>query len=426
MTPSGPGSGADDENGGRLAVNLMRFARSLRAAGLPVGPGRVLDAIAAVQAVGVRSRDDLYWTLHAVFVNRRDQREVFDQAFHVFWGNPAILERMRSLEIPSDITSAPEKTRPLNRRVAEATRGLNRGEPPPGDRPQEDRLEKDATLTWSDREVLGRTDFEQMSAGELAEAKQAVRRLRLSVAEVPTRRFRSDARGRRVDMRRTLRSVLRSGHGGIPLEMQIRRRRQPPLVVLCDISGSMNRYSRILLHFLHAVTNDQDRVHTFLFGTRLTNVSRQLRHRDVDVALERVAESVPDWSGGTRIGSILHEFNRDWARRVLGQGAVVLFITDGLDRDAGQGLPKEMERLRKSCRRLIWLNPMLRYEGFQPKALGNRAIMPHVDEFRPVHNLESIEALARALAGSATDAAADMTRWRRAARAADAAVATAG
>jgi hypothetical protein len=202
--------------------------------------------------------------------------------------------------------------------------------------------------------------------------------------------------------------------------MRRRRKRRPPLVVLCDISGSMNRYSRLLIHFLHAVTNDQDRVHTFLFGTRLTNVTRHLRQKDVDVALERCADAVPDWSGGTRIGAILHEFNRDWGRRVLGQGATVLFISDGLDRDAGEGLATEMERLHKSCRRLIWLNPMLRYEGFQPKSLGNRAIMPHVDDFRPVHNLDSLEGLASVLSDRSLGEVASIAHWRRAAREAEA------
>lgn len=198
-------------------------------------------------------------------------------------------------------------------------------------------------------------------------------------------------------MRATLRRTLRSGGASIDLARRRRRVRHPPLVVLCDISGSMSRYSRMLLHFLHALTNDRDRVHTFLFGTRLTNVTRHLRQKDVDVALERVAGAVEDWSGGTRIGQTIARFNRDWSRRVLGQGAVVLLITDGLDRDAGLGLDVQMERLHKSCRRLIWLNPLLRYEGFQPKSSGIRAIMPHVDEFRPVHNLKSLEDLAQAL-----------------------------
>jgi hypothetical protein len=173
----------------------------------------------------------------------------------------------------------------------------------------------------------------------------------------------------------------------------------------------MSRYSRMLLHFLHALTNDRDRVHTFLFGTRLTSITRHLRQRDVDVALDRVANAVEDWSGGTRIGASLADFNRHWSRRVLGQGAILLFISDGLDRDAGEGLAQEMERLHKSCRRLIWLNPLLRYEGFEPKSLGMRAILPHVDDFRTVHNLESLTQLAEALGEAGARREEGVSRW---------------
>jgi hypothetical protein len=172
-------------------------------------------------------------------------------------------------------------------------------------------------------------------------------------------------------------------------------------VVLCDISGSMDRYARMLLHFLHAITNDRHRVHVLLFGTRLTPVTRHLRHRDVDVALSRVAAAVSDWAGGTRIGACLAEFNRRWSRRLLGQNAVLLLISDGLDADAGAGLAFEMERLAKSCRRLVWLNPLLRYEGFEAKPAGIRAMLPYVDEFRPAHNLDALEGLTAALRGRA-------------------------
>ena len=201
-------------------------------------------------------------------------------------------------------------------------------------------------------------------------------------------------------MRATLRAALRSG-GLIELKRKSRRRRPPPLVVLCDISGSMSRYSRVFLHFMHSITNDRDRVFTFVFGTRLTNITRYLRYRDVDLALDRVAEAVIDWSGGTRIGHSVAEFNQLWSRRVLGQGAVVLLITDGLDRDAGTGLAHEMDRLHRSCRRLIWLNPLLRYEGFEPRSLGMKAMLPYVDEFRPVHNLESLETLVDVISAAA-------------------------
>jgi uncharacterized protein len=377
---------------GQLLANLVHFGRTLRAAGMPVGPGQVLRAVEAVQAVGITARADFYWTLHAVFVNRRDQRELFDQAFHVFWRNPQLLEKMMALMLPQ--LRVPEQPGPeLIRRLAEALHP-GRRDPPPAS--EETEVEIDAAMTFSAQELLRTMDFEQMSLEELAHAKALLARMRLPIREAPTRRFRPDARGARADLRATLRAALRSTDL-IQLRRKRRRTRPPPLVVLCDISGSMSRYSRVFLHFLHAVTNDRDRVSTFLFGTRLTNVTRYLRHKDVDVALDRIAESVEDWSGGTRIGAAIAEFNRRWSRRVLGQGAVVLFISDGLDREGGEGLGAEMDRLHRSCRRLIWLNPLLRWEGFEPKSQGVRAILPHVDEFRPVHSLESLDALVEAL-----------------------------
>ena len=393
---TGHGASPSLEPPGRLAANLMHFARTLRAAGLPVGSGAVLDALRAVEAVGLARRDDFYWTLHAVFVRRRDQRPLFDEAFHVFWRNPRLLERITSLLLPTVQTPPRGDAKPLSRRLSEALFAGGEGGGPKTNEPEEE-VEFEATLTWSDREVLRTRDFEQMSAAELAAAKAAIARLRLAVPPAPTRRYRPHPHGARIDMRATFRRSLRTGSGAVLLARRRRVRRPAPIVVLCDISGSMSRYSRILLHFAHALARDRGRVFSFVFGTRLTNLTRQLRDRDVDAAVERASGEVEDWSGGTRIGQCLDRFNREWSRRVCGQGAVVLFISDGLDRDAGEGLGPQVERLRKSCRRLVWLNPLLRYEGFEPKAAGIRALLPHVDEFRPVHNLESLEDLAAAL-----------------------------
>ena len=257
------------------------------------------------------------------------------------------------------------------------------------------------TLTVSDRERLQTMDFEAMSAEEIAAAKREIRRLVLPLDERRTRRYRADPTGPRVDLRATIKASLRQGGEILTLERRRLVTRPPPLVALCDISGSMSRYAQVLLHFLHAVTNDRDRVSSFLFGTRLTNVTRQLRHRDAEVAFELVSQIVPDWSGGTRIGESLALFNKLWARRVLGQGAVVLLITDGLDREGARGLAEATDRLRRSCRRLVWLNPLLRYEGFQPRSQGIRAMLPHVDEFRPVHNLASLRELVASLSDAA-------------------------
>ncbi len=396
---------------GRLAVNVMHFCRMLRAAGLPVGPGQTLAALGAVQAVGVEHREDFYWALHAALVDRRDRREVFDQAFHLFWRDPDLLKRAVVLALPAT-QGLREEERRIARRVAAAlVRDRRPGIGDSPDRPQPPEVELDAALTVSTDEVLRRRDFEQMSADEIARAERAIAAMRLPVRDAPTRRFTPDPTGVRLDLRRTLRRSLGGGGAVIDLARRRPRRRPPPLVVLCDISGSMSRYSRLLLHFLHALASDRDRVHAFVFGTRLTSITRTLRHRDVDDALAGVGGTVQDWNGGTRIGCCLADFNQWWSRRVLGQGAVVLLITDGLERDDPALLACAMERLHKSCRRLIWLNPLLRWDGYAPRAQGARAMLPHVDEFRPVHSLDSLQALADALSRAPRRDA--MAPWRR-------------
>lgn len=387
---------AGSSKDGRLVDNIMYFARALRAAGLPIGPGKVIAAVEALQAAGISSRDDFYWTLHAVFVQRHEQREIFDQAFHIFWRNPQFLQRMMSLLLPRlAIEADGTDQREISPRLSEALQG-DRAAEDADLADGEEEIRTEATLTYSQREILQAMDFDKMTNAELALAKKAIAELRLPIMEVPTRRFRRDSQGAQVDMRASLRAALRH-HGTIPLRFKSPKRRHPPLVVLCDISGSMSRYSRLALHFLHAITNDRDRVHVFLFGTRLSNITRLLRHKDIDVALDRVGKSVVDWSGGTRIGHCLAEFNLRWARRILGQGAVVLLISDGLDRDGAAGLEQEISRLHRSCRRLIWLNPLLRYDAYEPLTQGAAVLIKHVDDFRPIHNLNSMRDLTSVL-----------------------------
>jgi len=381
---------------GFLADNVLHFVRVLRAAGMPVGPAKVIDAIAAIEAVGVANKTDFREALAAVLVSRHEQIALFEQAFDVFWRNPKLLEKMVAALLPrvysrtGDTPDQPE----LPSRLAQAMLPPKLPESRPDD---EDEVELDAAFTFSPREVLQAKDFATMTADELAQVKAMLARLKLPLPELPVRRTRAAARGHRIDLRATLRGMTGAAGAVAPLAFRARVRRTPPLVVLCDISGSMDRYARMLLHFLHAITNDRHRVHTLVFGTRLTNITRHLKHRDVDVALERVTESVQDWAGGTRIGASIGEFNRRWSRRLLGQNAVVLLISDGLDAESGNGLEFEMERLAKSCARLVWLNPLLRYPGFEARPAGIRAMLPHVDDFLPVHNLASLTALAAAL-----------------------------
>jgi uncharacterized protein len=392
---------------GKLAVNIMHFARVLREAGLPVGPGHVLDVLDAVQAGSLRSREDFYWTLHAILVKRREHKELFDQAFHVFWKKPQMLEKLMQLLYHQVTRPADGKKKdPGFRRLAEAMFEKTESQR----EEKQDALDVDASFTSSANELLRKKDFDQMTVAEQAQAKSAIARLRLNRIEVKTRRFRSDALGARIDMRRTLKSSLRAGGDLIDLKRKEAKLREPPLVVLCDISGSCSNYSRMFLHFLHALHNDRDRVTTFLFGTRLTNITRELGRRDIDDAMNKVSAAVQDWSGGTRIGTAIREFNFKWARRVLTQGAHLLIMTDGLDREDTSALEIEMARLRRSAKRIVWLNPLLRFDKFQARAGGVRAMMPHVDEFRPVHSLDSLEGLARTLAAP-RHAAHDPRNW---------------
>ena len=378
---------------GRLAENILYFARALRAAGIPVGPGAVLDALEAVKAAGVGAREDFYWTLHAVFVKRHEHSILFDQAFRIFFRRRGYIDQLLAMMLPS-APGAPRPPEAGATRIHEALfSGLD------DKLKQEREIELDARMTVSDREVLQRKDFAQMTNAEIAAAKDAMKRLVLPFAEVRTRRLKPHPRGRLIDIRRTLRASMKGGGDFIDLRFVGPKSKPPPVVALLDISGSMSQYSRIFLHFMHALTDARKRVSTFLFGTRLTNVTRALRERDPDDALAACSASVPDWSGGTRIASSLHAFNKLWARRVLTQGAIVLLITDGLERDADDTLAFEIDRLHRSCRRLIWLNPLLRFEGFEARARGIKTMLPHVDEFRPIHNLESMAALVAAFQG---------------------------
>jgi uncharacterized protein len=373
---------------GQTADNIIGFARALRVAGIPVGSGAVIDAMNALQLVEIGKRADVFATLETVFVKRHEHALIFAQAFDLFFRAAEDWKQMLdSAPLPDQGRKKPP---PASRRVQEAFAQTPSIEAPQAE-PQQ------ARLAVSDKEILQKKDFAQMTAAEIAEVTRAIAAMRLPQAELRTRRYRPDARGLRLDMRRTLRGSLRTGGDIIDIRKLGRIDKPAPIVALLDISGSMSEYTRLFLHFLHAVTDARKRVSVFLFGTRLTNVTRSLRARDPDEALASCSSAVEDWAGGTRIATSLHTFNQLWGRRVLGQGAIVLLISDGLEREADARLAFEMDRLHRSCRRLIWLNPLLRYGGFEPKAQGVKMMLPHVDEFRPVHNLRSIEGLIEAL-----------------------------
>ena len=393
---------------GRIVNNIVYFARVLRKAGMKVGPAAVRDAVEAVQIAGIGSREEFYWVLHSVFVKRREDHEVFDQAFRLFWRTRDLVEKMIAMFSPVAMENKQrEKLKAGETRVSQALFEGHEKQRPPEDKPV---IDIDARETVSGNEVLRQQDFAQMTAAELAEAKRAIAGLTLPFDQVQTRRYKPSATARKIDPRATMRAAMRTGGDLILPRFRKHRKVHPPLVIIADISGSMSQYTRIFLHFMHVLSEKRRGVHTFLFGTRLTNITRQMRNKDPDEAVDQCTGAVKDWSGGTRIGEALRLFNRQWSRRVLGQGAVVILITDGLERDSIDELDTEMDRLHRSCRRLVWLNPLLRFDGFEARARGVRTMLDHVDEFRPVHNIAAMADLVTAL-GERDAAQADPRRY---------------
>jgi uncharacterized protein with von Willebrand factor type A (vWA) domain len=376
-----------------LAANVVHFARVLRAAGVPIGTDKVVDAVQVLPRTGLSSRGDWHDTLAALFLTRHDQQPVFDEAFERFWRDPGLEDRMRAALLPKVEGKTPSNA--ATGRVAEA---LARAVAPTAPRESPPEIAIDATLTFSADERLRHVDFEKMTSAEWEMARQLVERIHLPVPEVRTRRHAPATRGATIDLAAMVRSMARNAGEITRIPRREPRMKPPPLVILCDVSGSMHRYTRMFLHFAHAIAASRPRVSTFLFGTRLTNVTRALLGRDVDEALARVSAMVSDWDGGTRIAASLAEFNRRWARRILGQNASVLILTDGLERDDPVALASEMTRLRRAAHRVVWLNPLLRYSGFEPRASGIAAMRPHVDKFLPMHDLATLEDLARELA----------------------------
>ncbi len=393
-----PDSAPGQAGAGRLADNVLHFARVLRKAGLPVGTDRPLLALQALEIAGVGSRADLYAVLRACLIDRIEHRALFDQAFQVFWRDPQLLEDVMRLLLPS-VPGGSARRGPSER--LRAALGAAAAQLPQRAAPVRERAEGDAQLSSSDRERLRKADFDTMTLAEWTAARQLLAALEPLLARLATRRDAGSARAARLDLRQLLRDCARRGGDIVSFPYRSRTTRIEPLTVIVDISGSMARYSRMFLHFMHALVNGSRdatlRVNAFVFGTRLTNVTRQLRARDPDEALAQVVAAVADWSGGTRIGACLAEFNRRWARRLPLSRSTVLLLTDGLEHAETAQLSLETARLARSCRRLWWLNPLLRYAAFEPRARGIRAMLPHVDSFLPVHDLASLEELARAL-----------------------------
>ena len=380
-----------------LTRHIITFGRVLRRAGLPVGTGQIMDALRAIQIVGLWNRDDVYQAFSSIFVTRRDHFELFDQAFDLFWRAPARLPALMSLLLPQ--VQAPDRRPAVSPRVKQAMQ--ENTAKPPAFKPKRSEprpAQIDVIFTYSPTEILRKKDFAEFTAEETIEAKKMLEHMHWPIQPYLARRKTSDPAGRFLDMRQTIRRCMRHHGEFVHLRWLGKTPKTRPIVILCDISGSMERYSRMLLHFMHAISEGMQRVETFVFGTRLTRITRYLRQKDIDQAVAEVARAVNDWAGGTRIGEAIKQFNYVWARRVLRNGAVVMIISDGWDRGDISLLKREMQRLSRSCFRLIWLNPLLGFESYQPLTRGMQAALPYVDDFLPVHNLESLEQLGKHLA----------------------------
>jgi hypothetical protein len=375
--------------------NLLLFGRLLRGLGMDVNPGRMIDLVSVLDLISLNRKDDVHGAMRSLLVHKREEFALFDAAFEAFWRDG--LGEWKDVDLDAFNRPPPRSKRPrttpppLNEQDAEDDAPNNQST-----NNQQPILM--VTRTYSDREVLRHKNFGELSGEELNDIKRLMRELVWNLGERRTRRY-EPGRGALFDMRRTMRRNLKHGGEMMQWDMRSPKIKPRPLVIIADISGSMERFTRLLLHFLYSLVEGltNQTVESFVFSTRLTRITRQLRNRDVDAALSEVSKVVTDWNGGTRIGESMKTFNFEWGRRALGHGAVVLVISDGWDRGDPNLLGAEMARLHRSCHRLIWLNPLLGSPEYEPLTRGMQAALPHCDDFLPVHNLKSLEELAEKL-----------------------------
>ncbi len=404
----------DIERGERLLYRLTEFSRLLWEAGLNIGPRKLLDLAETLDAIDLTNKEDFYYTLKCCLLSRHEQEPVFDQLFHYYWfirDNPnqknndkkgTAKREERPLRLPpserkrlAEHLNTQEQRKDLRTEMRDTER---RSRKDAYDDEEDNDTGKPEGAAYSAIERLRKKDFENYSWEEVQEAKRLMAEMRWNLGMRPTRRKTPARAGSYPDMRRMVRRNLKYGAEMIELTWRKIKRKPRPLVIICDISGSMSLYSRLLLHFIHTISNGLMNVEAFVFGTRLTRITRQLKRRDVDDAVRDVSKTVQDWSGGTRIGDAIHYFNHKWARRVLGRGAVVLVISDGWDRGEAGVLETEMDRLQHSCHRLIWLNPLLGSPDYRPLTIGMKTALPFIDNFLPAHNLDSLISLGNILA----------------------------
>ncbi|MBV9689714.1 MAG: VWA domain-containing protein [Ktedonobacteraceae bacterium] len=394
----------DIERGERLLYRLTEFGRLLWEVGINVGPRQMLDLAETLDYIDITNKEDFYNTLKCCLLVKHEQEPIFDQMFHYYWfmrdkqqqseqaKKGAVKREDRQMRLPPSELKRLAEHLNTNRDPRSGTHEMERArrKAQPSEKGEDDDCAEPESTAYSAVERLRKKNFENFTWDEVQQAKRLMAEMRWNLGMRATRRKAPARAGSYPDMRRIVRRNLKYGAELIELTWREIKYKPRPLVIICDISGSMSLYSRLLLHFIHTISNGLLRVETFVFSTRLTRITRQLKKRDVDDAVRDVSKNVEDWSGGTRIGDALHYFNHRWAKRVLGRGAVVLIISDGWDRGDAPMLETEMDRLQHSCHRLIWLNPLLGSEDYRPLTIGMKTALPFIDDFLPSHNLDSL------------------------------------
>ena len=374
----------------KLDKNVIFFARLLRASGISLSSDSILEAIESIKLVGIENKKSFFYALQTCLIKRPEDMKIFAQAFSLFWQNPKFRDRIRELLLPQTrMQGAEEEKEELAKRIQDT---LSTPENSKSRVVEEETLLIDTSGTASDNQLFKDKDFEMMSKDELQMASQSIKELLIKIPRRPFRRSENSSLGKQVSTRESLREAKR--HFGSVLPKLVKKKEvSRPVIVLLDISGSMENYSRMMIHFVHNLMQRHKKVHAFLFGTKLTNISFQIKNKDIDVALKEISKATNDWAGGTRIRDSIFTFNKKWIRRVSSSNSIVFLITDGLDRDHSTDLFNQMERLQKSCYKLVWLNPLLRFKDFLPKSISIKRILLNVDAFLPIHSIESMQNL---------------------------------
>jgi len=375
----------------KLLDNLVRFIRLLRKSGVNIGTESSINVLKAIKSLKIGTRDEFYWGLHSSLINKNEDRELFDQCFYLFWQNPKIMEQMFNLLLPQiGKQSAPKNQKKKLKRIEDNI--LKK--PSNTDIERRNEIKFDSEMSWSNKSMIKSKDFEMMSLNEIKNAQKEIKKLLFHFKKYKSRRWEKKENGSRISQKDTLRKSIRN-NAFINLLKKSQIKKNKPLVLLIDISGSMENYSRIMLFFSHLLINIHKNVEVFIFGTKLTRITKFFQNNDIDFALNKVGNLVTDWSAGTKIASSLAEFNQNWSRRILAQNQTLLFISDGLDRDNEKNLEFEVKRLSLFSSKFIWLNPLLRFSKFEPKVKSIKIILKYVDDFVPIHNIKSIESLVK-------------------------------